>query len=88
MNGPIKQAVAILALFAFSACTSFKTSNSYMGVKDSSPVLPSPNRALFIFERDNARVAEWSSLGVWEITDRTPQLIGLLHGTMKAAWSV
>jgi len=88
MRKPLQNVLLILGVTLVSACTSFKTSNDYMSVPDDSAVRPEPGQALFIFERDNARVGEWSSLGVWEITGREPQLIGLLHGTMKAAWSV
>lgn len=88
MTNFVKTSILVLALALMTSCTSFKTSNDYMSIQPGGLSVPESGRALFIFERDNARVAEWWSLGVWEITDRDPQLIGLLHGTMKAAWSV
>lgn len=88
MKNLLQNALLILSVTLVGACTSFKTSNDYMSVPEDSIARPDPGRALLVFERDNARVGEWSSLGVWEITGRDPQLIGLLHGTMKAAWSV
>ncbi len=78
----------LLIAFQVSACTSFKTSNGYMRVRDEGVAIPEPGHALFIFERDNARVAEFSALNLWEITGDEPKLVGLLHGTMKAAWNV
>jgi len=88
MTNILKTAILILCAALASSCTSFKTSNDSMSIRDESPVVPEPDRALFIFQRDNARVAEWWSVGIWEITDRDPKLLGLLHGTMKVAVSV
>ncbi len=84
----LKTSLLLLCVSLASGCTSFQTSNNYMSIKDAGPVVPEPGKALFIFERDNARVGEFTSLGVWEITDGNPRLVAWLHGTMKAAWSV
>lgn len=78
----------VLCALHVSSCTSFKTSNGHMSIRDEQIALPEKGQALFVFERDNARVAEWYALNLWEITNRDPKLVGLLHGTMKAAWSV
>ena len=88
MNKTLTRVVLLLSLTLTAACTSFKTSNKHMSIHDDAAVTPESGRALFLFQRDNARVAEWYAVGVWEITDGNPRLVGLLHGTMKAEWSV
>ena len=81
--------IILLSLVQLTGCTSFRTSNSYMSVLRAEESLrPAPGHALYLFQRDNARVAEWSALNLWEITDEVPRLVGLLHGKMKASWSV
>jgi len=78
----------VLGATLFSSCTSFKTSNGFMSVREDEVAVPEPGRALILFQRDNARIAEWNAVNIWEITNREPQLVGLLHGKMKAARQV
>jgi len=80
----------ILSLFVSLLLGCTAKTNDYMLVKEpKKQYFPSPDKALFIVERNNDFIGHLYNMVLWDITDRRdPKLVGYLRPTMKAAYEM
>ena len=86
-----KIGLSVFIFFIMSGCSALQTSNKYMSInKNLDSQQPGVGRAVIIFERENVRIGEFFSFGIWDVSERQndPMLVGFLHPTMKVMYEV